>query len=99
MGDQHAEDLGGGHRRPGAPGGPAPPPALGLGHGTPVPGTELDRATTPFEAGLGRVVKLEKGSDFVGREALAAVAETGPARRPIRLKVTGRGTARPRHPI
>ena len=72
---------------------------LRLEAGMPLHGNELDRATNPFEAGLGRVVKLEKGSDFVGREALAAVAETGPARRLIGLKVTGRGIARHGHPI
>ena len=32
-------------------------------------GHELDEETTPYEAGLGWVVKLDKG-DFVGREAL-----------------------------
>jgi len=67
---------------------------LRLEAGMPLYGNELDRATNPFEAGLGRVVKLEKGSDFVGRSALAAVAEAGPARRLVGLKVTGRGIAR-----
>lgn len=36
----------------------------------PLYGNELDRQLTPYEAGLGRVVKLDKSSDFVGRAAL-----------------------------
>ena len=44
----------------------------------PLYGNELDRATTPFEAGLGRFVHLDRSSDppdsreFVGRAALVA---------------------------
>ena len=44
----------------------------------PLYGNELDRDTNPFEAGLGRVVKLDKPGDFVGRAALERVAGTGP---------------------
>ena len=33
----------------------------------PLYGNELDRSTNPFEANLGRVVKLDKAGDFVGR--------------------------------
>ena len=43
----------------------------------PLYGNELDRSVNPYEANLGRVVKLEKG-EFVGRGALAAVQQTGP---------------------
>ena len=46
----------------------------------PLYGNELDRATNPFEAGLGRVVKLDKPGDFVGRAALEKVARDGVAR-------------------
>jgi len=67
---------------------------LRLEAGMPLYGNELDRATTPFEAGLGRVVKLDKPGGFVGREALARVAEEGPARRLVGLVVRGRGIAR-----
>ena len=51
----------------------------------PLYGNELDRDCTPAEAGLGRVVKLDKPGGFVGREALVAAAAAGPgkaARRP-----------------
>ena len=44
----------------------------------PLYGNELDRDTNPYDAGLGRVVKLDKPGDFVGREALEKVAREGP---------------------
>jgi aminomethyltransferase len=67
---------------------------LRLEAGMPLYGNELDRQTNPFEAGLGRVVKLDKGGDFIGREALARVARDGPTKRLVGLKITGRGIAR-----
>jgi aminomethyltransferase len=72
---------------------------LRLEAGMPLYGNELDRSTTPFEAGLGRVVKLAKEGGFVGRDALAAAAETGPRRRLVGLVVRGRGIARHGHPV
>ena len=72
---------------------------LRLEAGMPLYGNELDRATTPFEAGLGRVVKLAKEGGFVGREALAAAAEAGLSRRLVGLVVRGRGIARHGHPV
>ncbi|MEO6350339.1 MAG: glycine cleavage system aminomethyltransferase GcvT, partial [Candidatus Limnocylindrales bacterium] len=51
---------------------------LRLEAGMPLYGNELDRDTNPYEAGLGRVVKLDKPGDFVGREALEGVAQQGP---------------------
>ena len=59
---------------------------LRLEAGMPLYGNELDRETNPFEAALGRVVKLEK-DDFVGRAALEAVKEAGPARKLIGLQM------------
>jgi aminomethyltransferase len=72
---------------------------LRLEAGMPLYGNELDRNTTPFEAGLGRVVKLAKEGGFVGRDALAAAAEAGPSRRLVGLVVRGRGIARHGHPV
>ncbi len=60
--------------------------SLRLEAGMPLYGNELDRDTNPFEANLGRVVKLDKG-DFVGRDALAAVKEAGPRRKLIGLQM------------
>jgi aminomethyltransferase len=72
---------------------------LRLEAGMPLYGNELDEGTNPFEAGLGRVVKLEKPGGFVGREALAAVAETGPRKVLVGLVVRGRGIARHGYPV
>ncbi|MFE4666600.1 glycine cleavage system aminomethyltransferase GcvT [Streptomyces sp. NPDC056716] len=52
---------------------------LRLEAGMPLYGHELSAALTPFDAGLGRVVKFDKDGDFVGREALAAAAEKAAA--------------------
>lgn len=41
---------------------------------------EIDESTNPFEAGLGKAVKLEKG-DFVGRAALLKIKESGLTRK------------------
>ncbi len=59
---------------------------LRLEAGMPLYGNELDRDTNPYEINFGRVVKLDKG-DFVGRDALAAVADAGPRRRLIGLEM------------
>lgn len=72
---------------------------LRLEAGMPLYGNELDLHTTPYEAGLGRVVKLDKPGDFVGRAALERVARDGPARKLVGLVVEGRGIARHGHPI
>ena len=52
----------------------------------PLYGNELSRETNPFEVNLGRVVKLDKG-EFIGRAALQAVQQAGPARRLIGLRM------------
>lgn len=44
---------------------------LRLEAGMPLYGHELTRHVTPFDAGLGRVVAMDKEGGFVGREALA----------------------------
>ncbi|HEX3925736.1 MAG TPA: glycine cleavage system aminomethyltransferase GcvT, partial [Streptosporangiaceae bacterium] len=45
---------------------------LRLEAGMPLYGNELGPDVTPYEAGLPRVVRLDKPGDFVGRDALAA---------------------------
>ncbi len=72
---------------------------LRLEAGMPLYGNELDRETTPYEAGLGRVVKLGKAGDFVGRAALEKVAADGPKRRLVGLVMEGRGIARHGYPV
>lgn len=54
----------------------------------PLYGHELDASLTPFDAGLGRVVRFDKTTNdgaFVGREALAKAAEAAEAAPPRRL--------------
>jgi heterotetrameric sarcosine oxidase gamma subunit len=48
-------------------------------------GAELGPDDTPWEAGLGHAVRLDKPSAFVGREALVAQREAGPTRRLVRF--------------
>jgi aminomethyltransferase len=72
---------------------------LRLEAGMPLYGNELDRTTNPFEAGLGRVVKLDKDIDFVGRTALERQSRDALAKRLIGLTITGRGIARHGHPV
>lgn len=61
----------------------------------PLYGNELGPDVTPFEAGLGRVVKFTKPGDFVGRAALAARAEAGPTR--VLTGLAGQSRRVPRH--
>ncbi len=68
---------------------------LRLEAGMPLYGNELSRAVTPYDAGLGRVVRLDKDGDFVGRSALAARAEQPAARTLVGLVSEGRRA--PRH--
>ena len=62
-------------------------------------GNDLDPTVSPYDAGLGRVVKLTKTADFVGRAALERIAAEGPRRRLVGLIVRGRGIARHGYPI
>jgi aminomethyltransferase len=72
---------------------------LRLEAGMPLYGNELDRATNPFEAGLGRVVRLGKDADFVGRAALEKAAAEPARRKLVGLVVRGRGIARHGYPV
>ena len=72
---------------------------LRLEAGMPLYGNELDLTTTPYDAGLGRVVKLDKPRDFVGRVALEKAAADGPKRQLVGLTVEGRGIARHGYPV
>ena len=58
----------------------------------PLYGNELADDIGPLEAGLGWAVKLDKG-DFVGREAIAAMKESGASRRTVGFKLVERGGA------
>jgi glycine cleavage system T protein (aminomethyltransferase) len=64
----------------------------------PLYGNDLDDRTTPLEAGLGWVVKLD-ADDFIGREALRAQHAAGVARKLAGFVMTGRGIARHGYPM
>ncbi len=65
----------------------------------PLYGNELADDIAPLEAGLGWAVKLDKG-DFVGREAIVAMKESGPPRRTVGFKTVERGGApRSHYPV
>jgi aminomethyltransferase len=57
-------------------------------------GQDIDETTTPLEAGLGWVTKLDKG-DFIGREALLKQKEAGLTRRLIGFEMEQRAIPRP----
>ncbi|HSF32745.1 MAG TPA: glycine cleavage system aminomethyltransferase GcvT [Candidatus Tectomicrobia bacterium] len=61
-------------------------------------GNDITAETTPLQAGLGWIVKLNKG-DFIGREALAKERAQGIKRRLVGLEVIDRGVARAHYPI
>jgi aminomethyltransferase len=61
-------------------------------------GNDIDERRTPYEAGLGWVVKLEKGP-FLGRDALRRLKEAGPRERLTGFQLSDRGVPRPGHPV
>lgn len=61
-------------------------------------GNEIDESTHPYEAGLGWVVKLDKG-DFIGRDALQQIKADGWERKLVGFEMTGRGIGRHGYPI
>jgi len=59
-------------------------------------GNDIDDTVTPLEAGLGWIVKLEKGTDFVGLAELKRQKLAGVTRRLVGFRVTEpRAVARP----
>jgi aminomethyltransferase len=81
------------------PAGLAARDTLRLEAGMPLYGSELGPDLTPYEAGLGRVVRLDKPGDFVGRAALAARAAEGPRRVLIGLVLQSRRVPRHGYPV
>jgi aminomethyltransferase len=56
-------------------------------------GHEINESITPLEAGLGWIVKLDKG-DFIGRDVLAKQKSEGVTRRVVGFEMRGRGIGR-----
>src|SRR5436190_1917707 len=61
-------------------------------------GNDLDETTSLLEAGLGWVVKLDKG-DFIGRDALAKQKSDGIRRKLVGFEMLGRDIARDHYPV
>jgi aminomethyltransferase len=63
-------------------------------------GHEISDTINVFEANLGRYCKLDKGSDFVGRDALLKIQEAGgPTRKLVGLEMVDRGIGRDGYPV
>lgn len=77
--------------------------SLRLEAGMPLYGNELSRHVNAYAAGLGPVVSLSKESDFVGKEALAAIKAAGIGstigQKLVGLKGLGRRAARGHYPV
>jgi aminomethyltransferase len=61
-------------------------------------GNDIDHSTTPLEADLGWIVKLEKG-DFMGRDVLQREKAEGPRRKLVGFEMVDRGIARHGYPV
>jgi aminomethyltransferase len=61
-------------------------------------GNDIDHSTTPLEADLGWIVKLEKGQ-FTGRDVLEREKAEGPKRKLVGFEMVDRGIARHAYPI
>lgn len=61
-------------------------------------GADMDATISPFEADLGVFVKLDSGP-FVGRDALVATLQAGPARRLVGIRLREPGVPRHGYPI
>ncbi|MBD1543875.1 glycine cleavage system aminomethyltransferase GcvT [Arthrobacter sp. IA7] len=77
--------------------------SLRLEAGMPLYGNELSLRVNAYAAGLGPVVSLAKESDFVGKEALAAIKAAGVGstmgQKLVGLKGMGRRAARGHYPV
>jgi aminomethyltransferase len=71
---------------------------LRLEAGMPLYGNDIDDTTTPLEAALGWIVKLDKG-DFIGRDVLERQQEAGVDRLLVGFELLTPGIARHGHPV
>ena len=62
-------------------------------------GNEIDDSITPLEAGLGWIVKLDKGCPFTGDSALKAQKLRGVTRKLVGFQLQGRGFPRHGYPV
>jgi aminomethyltransferase len=67
---------------------------LRLEAGMPLYGHEMNESVNPYQAGFGKVVRLDKPADFVGKAALAKLSETAPSQVLVGLVGEGKRAAR-----
>ncbi len=67
---------------------------LRLEAGMPLYGHEMNESVNPYQAGFGKVVRLDKPADFVGKAALTKLAETAPSQVLVGLVGEGKRAAR-----
>ena len=73
--------------------------SLRLEAGYPLYGHEITADISPLTAGLGWTVKLDKGADFIGRDALLAEKQTGSANRVVFFRTGDRRIVRAETPV
>lgn len=66
--------------------------------GLPLYGKELSESVTPIDAGLDFAVSMEKG-DFIGREALVEILQSGRRKFLVGIRMEERGVPREGYPI
>jgi aminomethyltransferase len=62
-------------------------------------GNDIDDTITPLEAGLGWIVKLDKGAPFMGDKALRQQKLRGVTRKLVGFRLEGRGIPRHGYPV
>jgi aminomethyltransferase len=62
-------------------------------------GNDIDDQTTPLEAGLGWIVKLQKSDAFMGQDALKAQKAHGVERKLVGFSLTEKGIPRHGYPV
>jgi aminomethyltransferase len=72
--------------------------ALRVEAGLSLYGHEMDESVNPYAARLGWVVKLDKATDFIGKEALTAL-KTSEQNRLVGVTLEGRGIPRENYPV
>jgi aminomethyltransferase len=73
--------------------------SLRLEAGYPLYGHEITQDISPLTAGLGWTVKLDKGADFIGRDALVAEKTNGAPQRVVFFKTGDRRIVRAETPV
>ena len=72
---------------------------LRLEAGMPLYGHEMNEDVNPYQAGFGKVVRLDKSGDFVGKAALTKLSESKPSKVLVGLTGEGKRAARAAYEI